>query len=224
MDGCSIRYKNKSYLLSGIIKAEGYYAYYPKEFSLTKNPTNSNLLELIDANGLRVYKMEYLNGQRKGTAYARIGYDAVGKEIWRTTYAPTPGEANNYQEFKTCESGKVLNEATGNCVKVTSIAERICGEGQYLNLLTGRCNKYKTAEEKTCKEGYYLNPETNRCRKIQENNGADYSLEPEKYEEKSSFIALYAVIGVVVLGLIYLIFEFRTEIRKLFCKVFRRSR
>ncbi|MBO7132103.1 hypothetical protein J6V85_02475 [Candidatus Saccharibacteria bacterium] len=224
MDGCSIRYKNKSYLLNGIIKAEGYYVYYPSEFSLTKNPTSSNVIELIDTNGSRVHKMEYLNGQRKGTAYARIGYDEAGKEIWRTTYAPTPGEANNYQEFKTCEEGKVLNETTGNCVKVTTITERVCGEGQYLNLLTGRCNKYKTAAEKTCKEGYYLNPETNRCRRIQENNGADYSLEPEKYEEKSSFIALYAVIGVVILGLIYLVFEFRTEIRKLFCKVFRQSR
>lgn len=120
--------------------------------------------------------------------------------------------------------GKVINEATGNCVKVTSVAEKICKEGYYLNILTGRCNKTKTVEEKTCKEGYYLNPDTGRCRKITENSGANYSLEPEKYEEQSSFVALYAVLGVVGIGLLYLIYEFRREIVKLWRKVFRRVR
>ena len=77
-------------------------------------------------------------------------------------------------------------------------------------------------EQKTCKEGYYLNPETNRCRKIKDNDGADYSLKAENYEEKSSFVALYAVIGVISLVLIYVIYEFRREIGKLIGKVWRR--
>ena len=144
--------------------------------------------------------------------------------MWHITYAPTPNAPNNYQEFKTCETGKVLNQETGNCVKATSITEKTCKEGYYLNILTGRCKKIDQKTEKTCKEGYYLNPETNRCRKITENKGADYSLEPEKYEEKSSFVALYAVLGVLGLGLIYLIYEFRKEIWKLFRKVFPKSR
>ena len=224
LDGCKIRYKNKNYVLSGIVRPESYLVYLPTEFSLTKNPTNTNFLELIDTDGAVVDRLEYPNGQRKGAAYALIGYDDSGEEIWKVTYVPTPGEANNYQEFRTCEAGKVINEATGNCVKVASVTEKICKEGQYLNILTGRCKKYETKEEKKCKEGYYLNPETNRCRKIKENNGADYHLQPENYEEKSSFVALYAVIGVVVAGLIYLIYEFRREIRKLFGKVFRRFR
>ena len=116
------------------------------------------------------------------------------------TYAPTPGAPNNYQEFKTCEEGKVINTATGNCVKATSVTEKVCKEGYYLNILTGRCKKVESTTEKTCKEGYYLNPETNRCRKIQDNTGADYSLEPENYEESSSFVALYAVLGVLGAG------------------------
>ena len=222
MDGCKIRYKNKTYSLSGVIGAEGYYRYLPVDFSLTKNPTNSNELELIDVNGERIDKLVYLNGQRKGASYALIGYDEAGKAIWRVTFAPTPGEANNYQEFRSCEDGKVINEATGNCVKVVSIVEKVCPEGQYLNLLTGRCNKIKMTEEKKCKEGYYLNPDTGRCRKIYENNGADYHLEPENYEEESSFTALYAVLGVIAVGLVYLVYEFRREILKLFRKVFRR--
>ena len=200
--------------------------FYPNEngFSLTKNPTNSNMLELVDTDGAVVDVLEYPNGQRKGTAYAFIGYDAGGKEVWRVTYAPTPGVANNYQEFKTCEEGKVLNKETGNCVKMTALAGKVCKDGQYLNPLTGRCKKIQTAAEKTCKEGYYLNPETGRCRKIKENNGADYSLEPETYEEKSSFVAIYAVLGVILVALIIIGYEFRHEILKLLGRVFRRFR
>ena len=214
MDGCMVRYKNKNYRLSGILPAEGYFAYYPTEFSLTKNPTNKNVLGLVDVDGVVLDELEYLNGQRKGTAYAKIGYNERGEEIWKVTYAPTPGAPNNYQEFKTCEEGKVINEATGNCVKVATVTEKICPEGQYLNILTGRCKKYATTTEKTCKEGYYLNSETGRCRKVVENTGASYDLKPESYEEKSSFVALYAVLGVVGVGLIYLGYEFRQEIGK----------
>ena len=224
LDGCMLRYKNKNYTLKGVVWPEGYFVYYPEGFSLTKNPTNSNTLELVDTDGTVVDRLVYPNGQRKGTAYAFIGYDESGGEIWRTTYAPTPGAANNYQEFRTCEAGKVINEATGNCVKVASVKEKICKEGYYLNILTGRCKKIKTATEKTCKEGYYLNPETNRCRKIKENKGAEYSLEPENYEEKSSFVALYAVLLVVGLGVVYLVYEFRHEIARLWRKVCRRGR
>ncbi len=224
VDGCQIRYKNKNYLLSGKVEADGYLVYYPTEFSLTKNPANGNTLELIDTNGENLDILNYPNGQRKGTAYAWVGYDEKGEEIWKTTYAPTPGEPNNYQEFKSCEEGKVINEVTGNCVKVSKTSEKVCPKGQTLNILTGRCKKNTVAKAKTCKEGYYLNPDTGRCRKIVENKGADYSLEPEKYEESSSFVALYAVLGVAGAGVIYLIYEFRHEIKKLFGRVFRRSR
>lgn len=212
LDGCQIRYKNKNYNLKGIVGPEGYYVYYPEGFNLTKNPTNSNTLELIDTDGATIDRLEYKNGQRKGTAYAFVGYDDVGEEIWKTTYAPTPGAPNNYQEFRTCEEGKVINEATGNCVKVTTVVQKICKEGQYLNVLTGRCNTIKTASAKVCKEGYHLNSETNRCRKVVQNNGANYSLAPESYDEQSSFVALWAVLGVVAVGVGYLGYEFRHEI------------
>lgn len=224
LNGCKIRYKNKNYVLAGKVEADGYFVYYPVGFSLTKNPTNSNKIELIDADDTVVDTLVYPNGQRKGTSYAWLGYDADGEKLWRVTYAPTPGTANNYQEFKTCTEGKVINKVTGNCVKVTSVKNKVCKDGQYLNLLTGRCKKITTTAEKTCKEGYHLNLETNRCRKIKENNGANYSLEPENYNESSSFVALYAVLGVLGVGGLYLIYEFRDEIKKFFGKVFRRSR
>ena len=221
LDGCYIKYKNKKYSLSGMIKTEGYFVRYLTDFKLTKNPTTSNVLELVDADGTVVDKLEYFNGQRKGTSYALIGYDTNGAEIWKVTYAPTPGEPNNYQEYRTCEVGKVINEATGNCVKVTSLAEKICGEGKYLNILTGRCRKISddSGGTKECKEGYYRNEETGRCRKIKENKGADYALVPETYKEESSFVALYLILGVVLAGGLYVGYEFRHEILKFFRKI-----
>ena len=180
LDGCLLKYKNKYYPLSGMMAAEGYLVRYLSDFKLTKNPTTSNTIELIDTNGEVVDKLVYPNGQRKGTAYALIGYDASGAEIWRTTYVPTPGEPNNFQEFKTCEAGKVLNETTGNCVKVTAVSEKVCMEGYYLNILTGRCRKNPTdTAAKECKEGYYLNEETGRCKKLKNNDGASFALVPE---------------------------------------------
>ena len=224
LDGCFIRYKNKKYPLSGVVKPEGYLVRYLDDFRLTKNPATSNVLELLDANGEVLDKLEYFNGQRKGTSYAFIGYDDSGGEIWKMTYAPTPGEPNNYQEFRTCEAGKVINEATGNCVKVTSLAEKICGEGKYLNILTGRCksNESSSSGTKECKEGYYYNEETKRCRKIKENDGEDYAVVPETFAEETSFVALYLVLGVVGVGLIYIIYEFRHDIMRIFRRVMRR--
>ncbi len=221
LDGCALKYKNKTYELSGIVKADEYKVRYLTDFSITKNPTNSNTIEIIDVNGETVDALVYPNGQKKGASYAMIGYDEVGETLWRTTYAVTPGEPNAYQEHKTCEAGKVINETTGNCVKVTLVAEKTCAAGQYLNPLTGRCRKIETAASATCKDGYYLNEETGRCRKLAENAGTSYALEVENYEESSSFVALYAILGVVVVGIIYIIFEFRKEILRLLRKVFR---
>ena len=224
LNGCLIRYKGKTYPLNGIIKPEGYLARYLTDFRLTKNPTNVNLLELVDSRGEVVHKMEYTNGQRKATSFALIGYDDKGKEIWRTTYLPTPGAPNAYQEYKTCEEGKVINETTGNCVKITTIEEKTCPAGQYLNPLTGRCKKIEVAKATTCKEGYILNEETGRCIKEKKNDGAGYGLTEENYKEETSFVAIYLIIAVVVLGVIVAVFEFRKELARLFGKVFRRFR
>lgn len=219
LDGCMIKYKNKYYGLSGMIPVDGYFVRQATDFKLTKNPVTSNTLELIDKNGEILDKLVYPNGQRKGTSYALIGYDSNGEEIWKVTYLATPGEPNVYQEFRTCEEGKVINETTGNCVKVTSVSEKICGEGQYLNILTGRCKKIPENSTTVCKEGYYLNPDTGRCRKITENTGADYTLVPETYEEETSFVALYLVLGVVGVGLVYIVYEFRHDILKVMRRV-----
>lgn len=222
LDGCKLGYKNQLYSLSGILKPEGYLARFAVDFALTKNPVSNNTITLIDTTGDVVDTHIFYNGQRKATSEAIVGYDHNGDAIWKTTYAPTPGEPNIYQEFKTCSEGKVINESTGNCVKVATITETICPEGKYLNPATGRCKTIEVEEEKTCADGYELNPETNRCRKIKNNDGAEYELETEQnLIETKSFIAIYALAIIITLGVAYIIFQYRQEIIKFFGKAFR---
>lgn len=159
----------------------------------------------------------YSNGQKKSTSYAKF-IAADGSESWDLTYNVTPGDTNIYQEFRTCPAGKVINPATGNCIKVTTTANSItseCPAGKYRNPLTGRCKNIEstTTELKSCAEGYERNPETNRCRKIKaENDGAGYALVPTTYSSKSTFVAFGIVVLLVSLGAIYIILQFRHEI------------
>lgn len=224
LSGCHIRYKKKKYGLTGMMAVDGYYAYYPNVagFSLTKNPNSSNTVELIDADGKLVDTLVYNHGQKKSTAYAQF-YGATGEETWLMTYAPTPAAPNLYQEYRSCPEGKVINPATGNCVKAiaASTAPTDCPPGKYRNPLTGRCKNIETESgPKPCAEGYERNPETNRCRKIKrENDGAGYTLTPVTYSDNSTFIAFGVVAALVAIGVIYIILQFRREIVRFLRKV-----
>jgi len=164
---CSLRYKKVVLPLSGDIGSGVYYLFRNTELSLVKDPSVSNLVEIIDSTDEIVAAAQYPHGQKKGTSYALfdIGLDS---SFWRQTYAPTPGSANIYQEFQTCPEGKVINVSTGNCVKeVAATAPMTCPSGKYLNPLTNRCKNIESSSTLTpCKDGYERNPETNRCRKI----------------------------------------------------------
>lgn len=219
---CKLRYKKKAYNLSGKLAASTYFAFYPAKaepsFTLTKNPTTENLIELLTMDGQVVDAVSYPHGQKKSVAYARF-YDAVGEASWTSTYAITPALPNVYQEFQTCPAGKVINPETGNCVKITATASVTeCPEGKYRNPLTGRCKAIasSTSELKPCAEGYERNPETNRCRKITTaNEGADYALVPNTREpDKTVFIATGIVVLLVTLGSGYIVLQFRREIAR----------
>ena len=192
LDGCFLRYKNKTYPLDGILLNDGYLARYLTDFRVAKNPSGVGVVELVDANGEVVDVLEYPNGQKKGTSFALIGHEDDGSEEWAITYAATPGSANIYQEFRTCDEGKMINPETGNCIKIPEVVKEV----------------------KVCEEGYYLNEETGRCKKLVVNDGANYELVPETYKEESSFVGLIAVLVVVGAAVIYVIFEFRHEIKK----------
>lgn len=220
LSDCLLKYKNKTYALSGTVAANGFVVFYPvKEWglALTKNPTSSNILEIIDADGEVVDSLTYTSGQKKGVSFAFMGFRSDGSRNWAQTYNPTPGAENSYQQFKTCPAGKVINLDTGNCVNETTLEKTLaaCPEGKYRNPLTNRCKSYATtasASLKPCAEGYERNPATNRCRKIVENDGADYEVKTETFEEKKEFVAVWAIVVVVAAGALYVILQFREEI------------
>ena len=218
--GCSLAYKNKTYSLPhDTIAAQSYYAFYPStiDLALTKNPTTSNDLELRDADGALVDTLTYLHGQKKSTSYALV-YDGNGEGLWQQTYAPTPAAENIYQQFRSCPTGKVINPATGNCVKAASASTEVsdCPPGKYRNPLTNRCKTIETeATLKPCAEGYERNPETNRCRKITaENDGASFALAPTPTSDHSTFVAMGIVGLIVAVGLFYVLFQFRLELAR----------
>lgn len=222
--GCQVKYKRKAYKLSGTIGSDKYSARFATDFRLTKNPTSSNIIELIDVDGNKVDEITYYNGQKKATAYAWFGFHENGEEQWLQTYAPTPGSANDYQQYKTCPEGKVINEATGNCVKAINLNTTLkpCPAGKYRNPLTGRCKSIASSTKslKPCPDGYERNPETNRCRKIKQNTGANYPLSTtESQATASSFVALGAILIIIALALGYIGFQFRYEIIKFLRKI-----
>ena len=220
LDRCRLRYKNKTYILSATpfaLKTNSYYVFHPP-IALTKNPTTSNRYEILDITDDVVDVLDLPHGQKKSASFALIGKSSDGSPDWQVTYLSTPGTANIYQEFRTCPAGKVINTTTGNCVNATTLSSinKDCPAGKYRNPATGRCKSYDSddgTEATPCKEGYERSPETNRCRKIKQNNGADYPLVPMVgTEDSSSFVALWALLGVFGLGLLYVLFQFRRDI------------
>lgn len=222
LEGCVVRYKNNNYVLSGTVGAHGFAVIYPVRdwgVTLTKNPTSANKLQLVDVDGEVVETLTYYNGQKKGVSLAKVGYMADGSKDFRQTYSPTPGSENNYQQFKTCPAGKVINLETGNCVNEVAATTTLaaCPAGKYRNPLTGRCKSYETTastELKPCAEGYERNPETNRCRKIVANTGADYPVAMTgTLEEKTEMTAVFAIATVIVAGIGYIAFQYKDELR-----------
>lgn len=222
LDGCFVKYKNGNYPLAGVVAAHGFMVVYPAQswgVTLTKNPTSSNKLQLIDVDGEVVDTLTYYSGQKKGVSLAKMGYNADGSKKFQQTYNPTPGSENNYQQFKTCPVGKVINLETGNCVNetvMTTATLAACPAGKYRNPLTGRCKSYATtasAELKPCAEGYERNPETNRCRKVTSNTGADYPVITETVAEKKEMTAIFAIATVVAAGIGYIAFQYKDELK-----------
>ena len=230
LDACSLRYKNKDYPLTGNLRSGMYFVYKNTDLILTKNPTTSGELTLVDGSGETVATLSYPHGQKKGISYALISIGTT-KESWQLTYLPTPGIANVYQKFQTCPEGKVINEATGNCVnKPVEKTVTTCKTGYYRNPETNRCKKIAatTSSVTPCKEGYERNPETNRCRKIRQNTGDAYAptvAEPsdETYDNPKIFVATGALILALVAAVGYAAYQFRAELKQLFCKIFHRQ-
>ena len=66
---CSLRYKNKTYPLQGALAANSYTIV--QDILLTKDPSTSISIELVDANGV-VDSIIYSHGQKRGASFALI--------------------------------------------------------------------------------------------------------------------------------------------------------
>ena len=252
LSGCKIVYKNQTFELSGELYPEHYLAYRNLDLKLTKNPSSQNTISLVDVDGSIVSELTYYKGQKKGASYALVETQAGAMASWQISYHVTPGLENVFQEFRSCPAGKIINPATGNCINISEdepLPE--CPPGKYRNPLTNRCKSYDTisnilapcpdgyyrnpetnrckkavSEEdalKPCPDGYERNPETNRCRKIRVNDGADYAVKPMIENNEKAFIAYGVLMALVLLGLAYIIFQFRHEIKNGISKIFKRK-
>ena len=217
LEGLHLRYKGKSYALSGDLTQGDYFVYQDDSFVLTKDPSSQNILEIVTAENEILDSVAHSHGQKSG-----LSYNLINNE-WKLSYARTPGEKNIYQEFRTCPEGKEINPDTGNCINSEELTETVCPEGKYLNPDTGRCKNIESDPALTeCAEGYERNPETNRCRKIQTTDASEYAVKTAaetSYSAPKRFAAYGLLALAVVAGMGYLIFQFRSEIGRFFRKL-----
>jgi hypothetical protein len=178
---------------------------------------------------------------KAGASYAWLDVD--GTEGWYSTFAMTPNAENIYQQFQTCEVGKHINVATGNCVKdpeppaecaegqyrnpATNRCKKLdsdkalaeCADGQFRNPLTNRCKKIASDDELSpCAEGWERNPETNRCRKTPIGSEAAYAIDPVSNSSQDRAWLWIGGGGALVLGAM-IAWQFHPEIARLFAKI-----
>ena len=211
LDYCRLNYKKRYFALDGTLPPGQYLAFQDDDLLLTKNPTKDIVISILDADDNLVTSASYGKKQKRGVSYAWFN------DGWRQSYAITPGAVNIFQEFQSCEEGKIINPATGNCIKAPVVSISECKEGYYRNPATGRCKKNPTMTELTpCKDGYERNPETNRCRKIVTTTGQEYAIEQsaesESHQNSQTFIAITAIVATAIGATIYVIIQFRHEL------------
>lgn len=208
------------------------------ELTQTNGSVNIHIYDILQKKNVATV---YYKAKNK-TSFAWLKVD--GKESWYSTYAMTPGKKNVYQKFQTCEAGKHINEATGNCVKdpkppaeckadqyrnpETGRCKKIdsgttlkpCRADQYRNPETGRCKKIASDSGlKPCKEGWERNPETNRCRKIPVGGEATHAVGPMTDEnENRTWVLIGAIGAAAIAGLI--IWQFHPEIKRFFERIY----
>ena len=134
-----------------------------RTFTKANEKKNGRLIVIRDSAG--TYSSVYYHPQKADTSLALIDNE------WKITYHVTRGEENIYQQWQTCEAGKIINEKTGNCIKEPE-PPADCAEGYFRNPESGRCKKIAVKEPLSeCAVGYFRNPLTNRCKKIAVNEG-----------------------------------------------------
>lgn len=213
------------------IKPKQYLAFSNNEINFTLVNTSSSL-KLWSVDG-SIYKSTLpYNNPSEGEAWILINNQ------WQYTNRPTPNAENlnlliediideqDSSNIKTdlvpCAANQYRNPLTNRCKLISSdVSELVpCKDGQYRSEETNRCRNIISdiADLVPCAEGQERNPTTNRCRNVASMPKADYA--PEKTVKKTNDNTLtYILIGFGVILIGYAIWEWRTEILKLFKKI-----
>ena len=122
-------------------------------------------------------------------------------------------------DLRSCEPGQIRNPETNRCRSVSSADNLVpCKPGQERNPETNRCRSIvDTASAlQPCEPGEERNPETNRCRKITALGASTMSDVQDIPAPTSSSFNWWLVGGAVVAALGYALYEWRSEISRLF--------
>ena len=130
-----------------------------------------------------------------------------------------------------CKDGQYRSEETNRCRSIASDSAALtpCDEGQERNPATNRCRSITAVLAASslvpCKEGQERNPETNRCRNIASAIPlAEYKPE-QTNQSANNYIIWWSLAAVLLVAIMYGIWEWRHEIvglfRKIKIKVFR---
>jgi hypothetical protein len=124
--------------------------------------------------------------------------------------------------LKPCAANQYRSAETNRCRNITSATSTLttCKAGYYRNPTTNRCRKIASTVSTLvpCKEGYERNTVTNRCRKVASTLAttpvAEFPVEEIK-DTGSAFIAWWALGGIVLVGVAYATWEWRSELSQM---------
>ena len=211
-----------------IVPADGYLAIQNNTFTFSLL-NSSDLVALMTSDGQMIDQILPYANPDDGFAWALID------GTWQYTNQPTPGTANLLSidsvdsdtahagvALAPCAANQYRNPATGRCKLLAGQSSTLvpCKDNQYRSEETGRCRTIATTTTPTpCPTGQERNAETGRCRK-------SISTTPPKTNyavlgastSASHHYMLWAVLGIVALGIAYAVWEWREELMKLFHK------
>ncbi len=206
---------------------------YPGQYLALYNINNLNFSLNNTAGKISLYFNETLFDEVSYTSTKEgLSWALVDGNFILTT--PSPNSNNTSSQLavisttpkpvaiKACGPGQERNPATGRCRKVPiKPTPQPCKPGSVRNPQTGRCRKIPVPKvPKPCKAGQERNPQTGRCRNIK-------LATPPKVGDGVKILAVpetatgwvwLGVAGVVVSGVFYALWEWRSEIKKLFSK------
>lgn len=154
--------------------------------------------------------------------------------FWSYTNQPTPASENRPSQEsvvvveekvetaviqKPCASNQYRHPETNRCrlIQTSTVSRAACRPDQYRSPQTNRCRTIAaTTQPIPCKEGQERNPETNRCRNSKVIPATDYAVLGAETDSQPDQWYIVAAIGIgLLLALIYAVWEWRTELRRL---------